>query len=52
LIGKPSAVTVGGVCAGEVPPSSAYDGRSSVTLRENGGLSNALLMKVPINGRV
>src|SRR5712691_4397852 len=52
FMGSPRAVSAGGEEGASVPPSAAYEGRLRVTVRENGGLLKALLMYVPMSGRV
>ena len=51
-MGRPSEVSAGGDEGASVPPSAEYDGRLRVTARENGGLLKALLINVPMSGRV
>src|SRR2546421_6990965 len=52
FMGRPSEVSAGGDEGASVPPSAEYDGRLRVTARENGGLLKALLINVPMSGRV
>src|SRR5262245_61233374 len=52
FMGRPREVSAGGEEGASVPPSDEYEGRLRVTARENGGLLKALLMNVPMSGRV